>query len=248
MTIYNLYNGDIQLEFGTKVGSKGRKKSGYWIDDREVLRVTSVGVPFPFAGACWYGAGLAKAKFLSMAEGQMDLDEDLVIHGEDLPAWGEELRRAAGDTTARDRGTAGHQCIEDYLEVGDFHVPDEFPELEERVMDFSVWWEKQETEVFATEQKVYSKEFRYAGTLDLDAKINGMRAIVDYKFGKIRPSVKTQTAAYQNAREEEHGYHYDHRMVISLTEDGIKTEVFEEQEKDFSAFKNLLEYHRWLGG
>ena len=254
MTTHRLYGGDVELVF-----EKRGRKNGYWIGDESVVRVTSVGVPMPFAAACWYGAGLAKAKYLKLidvcrdystsGDGVEVIEEDdgsqtVAIRIDELEQWAEALRKAAGDTTARDRGTEGHAIVESYLEHGEFPFVPKY--LQFQISEWKKWWDAQEVQVHTTEKKVYSREYNYAGTMDLDATINGLRGVVDWKFGKIRASVKTQTAAYLAARAEEKNIHYDHRMVVSITDDGVKTEVFEDQDADFGAFLNLLEYHRWL--
>jgi len=236
MSSHKLYGGDITL-----VAEKRGRKGGYWIGDENITRVTSVGVPMPFAPACWYGAGLASKKFLSMLP-----TDGTSVQIDDPDAWAEKMRKAAGDTTLRDRGTEGHRIIQQIIEFGGYNAAYEFDGLEVMLKHWRKWWNEHEIEVHGVEKKVYSKEFEYAGTLDFDATINGMRSLVDWKFGKIRPAVRIQTAAYSQARSEELGILYDQRMVVSISEDGVKTEIYEEQDKDFSAFLNLLEYHRWL--
>lgn len=241
MNTYHLYDGQVELQFGKKKGPKGRMKQGYWIGDEQVIRVTGVQTPVPFMAAAYYGSGLAADKFLELFKvGELD---DLVP----IDDIAKQLRKAAGDTTKRDLGTLGHNWLEGYARHkawGGSHpgpMPRAIKPQLEQMVD---WWPNIEV-IHEVECKVYSKQFQYAGTLDIDATIGGQRQIVDYKFGAIRDSVRIQTAAYQYARQEELGIKYDSRRVISLTEDGLNTEVYHDFEKDFGAFKNLLEYTRW---
>jgi len=248
MTTHKLYGGEVTL-----VAEKRGRRGGYWIGDRNITRVTSVGVPGPIPPLIWYGAGLVKKKFLKLSwdifnSGFVLIDSKL---GKDEEAklaegYGEQLRKAAGDTTLRDRGTEGHRYIQEVLSSAPGVLPPkDFDGLDAMLDHWEVWWDDNEIEVHGVEKTVYSKEFDYAGTLDLDATVNGMRSIVDWKFGKIR-TARIQVSAYAHARTEELDILYDQRMVVSITEDGVKTEIYENQKEDFGVFLDLLRTHRTM--
>lgn len=249
MTTYYLYDDDVALTY-----EKRGRSTGYWIDERPITRVTSVGVPVPFSAALWYGAGLYKEKLLEAIKGGLignldELDED------EWEALAESLRKRAGtDTVARDRGTRLHGNVEDFITRGS---PGEvLPEDEQLFEHWRDWWEQHEDiEIHGIETKVYSKAHDYAGTLDLDATLDGRRSIVDWKFGSVRPAAYLQTSAYAQAREEEldaqPGSIYDQRVVVSIKDTGVTTvrrEGYQTFLADFEAFLNLLEYDQWLKG
>jgi len=246
-TKYRLYDGDVELEFGEKVGHKGRKRQGYWIDGKQVLRVTKAGADrVPFIVAAKWGAKMA-----AEVARQNIMDE---MNQREIDELVEMMRKAPDDTTARDRGTRGHKFIEGYLRHkfwgGPFPGgPEAYPSLEKELKLAVEWIDNHVVELYDVEFRCLSREWNYAGTGDMDAEIDSglgcERQIVDWKFGAIRPSVRTQTAAYQAARTEELGIEYDARRVISLTDKGLKTEVYYDIKKDFDAFLNLLQYTQW---
>lgn len=65
---------------------------------------------------------------------------------------------------------------------------------------FLRWIEEFEPTFEMTEATVYSRRFRYAGTLDAIATIDGERWLLDYKTGKgVYGEVAMQLAAYRHA-------------------------------------------------
>lgn len=249
MTLYNLHDGDIELVYERR----GRKK-GYWLGDEKVVRVTEVSTPIPFQAAAMYGSKMAaeKLKQLIDEESVEGLETKATVVGFSLSDWAEKIRKAPLDTTARDRGTLGHQWIECWFK--DEPLPKVDDELQAMLDKFVEWFKERSIPLImasSIEAKLYSKKYHYAGTMDCSWVFkesgNFFHELVDFKLGAIRPSVRTQTAAYMQARQEE-GHKYDRRRVVSITEDGVKTEVFEDFEADFAAFKNLLSYHRWANG
>ena len=68
---------------------------------------------------------------------------------------------------------------------------------------FLSWLEDNDVEFLETELKVYSKEYEYAGTLDVGAIVNGENAIIDFKCSKgIYQEVELQLQAYCKAKIE----------------------------------------------
>ena len=99
----------------------------------------------------------------------------------------------------------------------------------------------------ASEVKVYSKKYKYAGTLDIDAEIDGEPAIVDIKATNgIYLGHKLQTAAYLQARSEETGKDYKERWIIRLDKLTGVPDVLHltNQKEDFRAFLGCLALYR----
>jgi hypothetical protein len=74
-------------------------------------------------------------------------------------------------------------------------------------MAWEDWRKKVNLKPIFIEQTVYSKEYGYAGTLDLLAEVEGKLTVLDWKSGKqIYPESRLQNAAYRHAiREMKHG-------------------------------------------
>ena len=85
------------------------------------------------------------------------------------------------------------------------------PEISNQAQDaFGKWvnWRKEvKLKPLFVEQQIWSRQHRYAGTLDLLAEIEGKLTVLDWKTGKaIYPEAKLQNAAYRQAiREMGHG-------------------------------------------
>lgn len=114
---------------------------------------------------------------------------------------------------------------------------------------FHKWLDAHKVEVVASERRIYSKEYHYAGTCDFVAKIDGVMGVGDIKTSSgIYPEMRLQTAAYQNALQEEKGMKFDVRWIIRFDK---KTGEFESKsfydfDLDFMGFKSALTLHRTL--
>lgn len=119
----------------------------------------------------------------------------------------EEIKALAGD-----KGTKVHQAINRLICGGIVAMEDLFenprtyqtepltPEEYFCVMTFHEWFEKTRPEVIAAEYTVWNERLRYAGTVDLKCRIDGVVWIVDFKTSKdIWPSMEIQLAAYKHA-------------------------------------------------
>lgn len=70
-------------------------------------------------------------------------------------------------------------------------------------------------EVEASEERVVSETYRYAGTLDLRGNLAGKPAIIDIKTGAIQPWTALQLAGYALCFDHPHA-----RYGLQLTADG----------------------------
>lgn len=110
-------------------------------------------------------------------------------------------------------------------------------------------------EPWAIEMAVAHGRFRYAGTLDRVAAVNGKFAVIDIKSGLIPITAGPQLAAYAEAydwlvRDAALAPHPPEmpklRYVVQLRPDGCyRLEKFTSPE-DFGVFRNALELRRWL--
>lgn len=138
--------------------------------------------------------------------------------------------------TGKDVGTQVHSMVETYLKTGatDFVFPEEMPDNEAKMANkafasFKDWWDSlEDAEVISCEVPVYSRTLKFAGTLDLIAKINGKTYLLDIKTSNaskkapmgIYAEYFLQMAAYSYAYREEHGTQMDDLGVIRVGKDG----------------------------
>lgn len=135
--------------------------------------------------------------------------------GEELMRWigkrgwdeAEDIKAAAGT-----KGTKVHQAIGVLVHGGTVLLDDSFenpktgksePLSSEEyfcLMTFRDWFEKTRPEVLASEYTVWNEKKRYAGTVDLKVKIDGIVWIIDIKTSpSIWPSMELQLSAYKHA-------------------------------------------------
>jgi hypothetical protein len=112
-----------------------------------------------------------------------------------------------------DFGTRFHSAMDMYHKTGAWPIDPEIVPYFEKARE---WEESVELEVIESEQTVYSRTYRYAGTLDLYCKVRFDKdqdkrvGIIDFKtFGdekgngmSVYPSWKQQLGAYTHALEE----------------------------------------------
>lgn len=82
------------------------------------------------------------------------------------------------------------------------------------------WWSAVNPEAIASEQVVYSPEYRFAGRVDLIAEIRQQRTVVDLKTGFIGESAHAQLAAYRLAADESGFGPIDAALILKVYEDG----------------------------
>ena len=100
-----------------------------------------------------------------------------------------------------------------------------------------------------TESMVYSRKYKYAGTLDGLASVDGILSIVDWKSSNaLRQEYVMQTAAYLEATEEEHNLNIPDRWILRLGKEDGKFEPWhlgsETTDDDFEAFRLCLTIKR----
>jgi len=103
--------------------------------------------------------------------------------------------------TPAERGTAVHAAIDEYVKLGKF--PRMIEQVRPYVEQFAAWADVWQPEWLYSEETVFDREYRYAGTCDAWMVINGRALIVDYKTSDKKrrpyPEVALQLAAYRYA-------------------------------------------------
>jgi hypothetical protein len=117
-------------------------------------------------------------------------------------------------------------------------------------MAWEDWRKSVKLKPLYVEQVVYSKEYSYAGTLDLVAEVNGVLTVIDWKTGKaVYGEAHLQNAAYRHAfREMGHGSP-DRGLIVRLpkVESDPEFEVVEAkpEESQFHTFFHAFMVWEW---
>jgi hypothetical protein len=112
------------------------------------------------------------------------------------------IKQAAGAAdrakdSAANVGTQLHEHAKALVEGRATHPP---AELADRVRHMADFLDTHDVHEVASEASVYHEAFRYAGTLDLVAEVDGTTWLLDWKTGKgVYPEVALQLAAYRYA-------------------------------------------------
>lgn len=167
------------------------KTERYW----SVTSIISGGIPKP---QLTYWAAKEAAKY---ATENLEHIQGLVNMGElGVEQAVEVIKKAPWKKSgkAADLGTSIHEAIEAW--VLDKPLPDWSEEVEPYMEAAIQWLSDFEPKVEASEASVYSRTYRYAGTLDMIATIGDRLWLIDFKTGSgVYPEAALQMSAYANA-------------------------------------------------
>lgn len=115
------------------------------------------------------------------------------------------------------------------------------------------FWFEYEVEPIAAEQKVFSKKYNYAGTLDLDANTCYGRSIIDYKTTsnlrsyKAKPEYFSQCGGYAAAREEEGYGPYENILIVEIDRESgdVRVNQLTDVDSAFTSFRACMFNHRF---
>jgi len=142
---------------------------------------------------------------------------------------------------AADFGTAVHFACE----LDDLGTLDE-ASLDPALVPYLDAWRKfsadYEVEWELIEKPVHNKTLGYAGTLDRQGRVKGLRTVLDIKSSaKLYPSVGPQLAAYQQASD----IPSVQRMGVQLKADGTYVAKTYTDPTDWPVFCSLLTLRTW---
>ena len=156
-------------------------------------------------------------------------------------AKGEHMRKKE---EAADIGTMVHAWIESYIkytlgrEIAPPNPPT-LPKVKEGVAAFLEWVAANKIEFTLSEEKIYSRKHKYAGTLDFACRLNEKLTMGDIKTSNFYdPKMFWQVSAYQAARQEEFvSEKYEEQVIVRCGKDGT-LEVHKSKgfKKDIKAF------------
>ena len=154
---------------------------------------------------------------------------------------------------ALDIGNYTHEWIEAYLnqptiELKDHAIPDENHGSYKSIKSFLNWDKDYEPEWIDSERKIYCDKYKYAGTVDAVAKINGRVCVIDFKTSrKIYKPYHLQVTAYAQAIKRIDGLkRWPLGIILRLDKETGEYEqkVFEPKDH-FDTFKKCLELRQW---
>jgi hypothetical protein len=178
--------------------------------------------------------------------------------------WLQEVEKGRTDFKAihKESWTANKKISKDAADIGkNVHLYAEhffknlpLPELltdsaKRGVEAFHKWLDAHKVVIKASERLVFSKEHYYAGTCDFVAEIDGVLSVGDIKTSSgIYPEMRMQTAAYQNALQEEKSMKFEKRVIIRFDKKtgDFEAKDFYDFDLDFSGFMAAIKLHRTL--
>lgn len=168
----------------------------------------------------------------------------------DLTHWALSIGQEEYDkviSEALEIGNDTHQWIEDYINYGHACTePEDY--ISKSVNAFLGWTTEYNPEWVDAERKVYCDKYKYAGTVDAVAKINGRIVVIDFKTSKkIYKPYHLQVTAYAQAIKRMDGLRrWPLGIILRLDKETGKFEqkVFEPK-NNFNTFKKCLELKQW---
>jgi len=248
---YTLYGGKVILEFDPKTHV-------YSVDNKQVFGVTNITNILNKPGLLYWGVNKA-IDFLQANWKPGKAYDEVQIKNllEEARKTHVQIKNGAADI-----GKMIHEWVSNYVKaIVKKETPSKRPinpEMRAAVEGFFKWAKKSQLKIIRSEQKVLSRKWKYAGTLDLEGIVEGKRTIIDLKTGNaFYPEAFLQASAYLKAREEETGKKYPGGVIIvrlsKKVEEAGKTivEPFEVQKDEnveihFKAFLNCLQLYRWI--
>ncbi len=232
-----LYNGEIELLFD-------KDKHLYTVNGKPVYGVTSiVGI-------------INKPALINWA---INATTDYIIAnkerlGEEFASVIKESKSASHNISveARELGTRVHSFADRWFPDNKFELVQELLKIDDEkerkaISAFIEFLKNNKIERQFGERKIYSKKYKYAGTVDFVGKINNELVVADYKTSSaIYPEYFLQTAAYAQALEEELKIKIKKTMIVRVSKTG-RLEVKENQnwKKDVPVFLASLDVYKW---
>ncbi|MGB9791314.1 MAG: PD-(D/E)XK nuclease family protein [Thermacetogeniaceae bacterium] len=180
-----------------------------------------------------------------------------VVRKPGLERWRGEIGNVAADRVAEEAAQLGSTIHDWCAKINEtFNSqgridPQRYIHVPPVVFQYIVWLNKAVTEVKLWESVVVSRTYRYAGRLDLVAKLAGDKtySVIDIKTSKqVWPEYGMQLAAYRQALKEQ-GIIADRLLVVHLDKitNRLGVHEFDNPSRCFQAFLAALTLFNYLG-
>jgi hypothetical protein len=146
---------------------------------------------------------------------------------------------------AKEFGSLIHDAIERLLNGEELNLTSpeyNFTKVKKHLMSFHNWFHEFNPDIdsIQSEQIVGSKEYKYAGTLDLACTKDGELWIIDFKTSAgIYPNYERQVSAYKHAYEEMFGVKVAHTAILRTGTNHKSKYEFKETDRDFESFLTI---------
>lgn len=165
---------------------------------------------------------------------------------------------------AGEEGTQVHDAAEDLIKGEEISWMDDYGHAKysltvwKMICRFAEAWKAMNPSVIATEEFTFSDKFKYAGTADIVAEIEGERWLLDIKTSNsLHKTYDMQLAAYAKAWEEMYGQKIDRTGIIwlkstkrsSSKKEGVyqgkgwELKVVDDIDKNFELFKLIYKLY-----
>ena len=163
-------------------------------------------------------------------------------------AMGIEMAHINISKAALNIGKKVHNYIEEVIEWSlDSGNKPEMPEEEEAVNSikaFGEWVKANDVEWISTEERIYSRKYGFAGTVDALALIDDRFCVIDFKTSKqIYKSYKLQVYAYKQAVQEMYGKEVEGCWILRFDKSTGKFQAREIKENYLPAFIKGLDFY-----
>lgn len=242
---YELYGGQVVLVF-----EPGRHTYHAEIDGQKNRCVSVTGITgiLNKPALVYWSANVGAEAAAELLTPGMTIDE---INKAEICQAIRSAHRQKASTTA-DIGTQVHEWIEAYIDSSfglcDSPADPVNEHIKNSVNQFLAWEEENEVEWLVAEQRIYSRKYGYAGTMDSEAIVKGKFTLVDLKTGSgIYPEMFMQVAAYAKARQEENGQKHDQLCILRIPRDGDSFEYVVDKRinKHFKGFLGCRAAYLW---
>ena len=148
-------------------------------------------------------------------------------------------------------GTLAHQMIADYLRGQETDTSEyskvQIDQAENAVLAFFEWERTHPIDVVLVETPMVSEQYRYGGTVDCLAKLNGDLCLIDFKTSSgIFPEMMIQLAAYRQLLIE-HGHNITQAMILRVgrtDDEGFEERLVNHLDKRWELFLHCREIYR----
>ena len=219
----------------------------YWLDGKRMTGVTTIlNSTLAKPALINWASNMAVDYVKEHAKPSIDLHYDytqlLAILEEARTAYAKKRDKAA------DTGTLAHAEVEKYIKTGNW-TPTGNKQIDDMVMMFIVWAQKEKVKFLASEKVVWSRQNFYGGKFDFLCEIDGKTYLGDYKTSSgIYFEMFLQCAAYQLALEEqEPETKIDGHIIVNTTKDGkFNVETHYDYEATKEGFLSALKLYRLM--
>jgi len=129
-------------------------------------------------------------------------------------------------------------------------LPDN-PIVRESIENFRDWTKENDVKWLSSEEKIYNRKYKYAGTVDAVAEVNGDFGVIDFKTSKrLYDEYDLQVSAYGETVEDIYGRDCESSWLLRFDKENGSFEARELQGEDhaenFMAFYGALALYNRL--